>query len=173
MNRYSGFLQPLSKRFEDSTPVHWMDLGCGSGVFTQLLAAYLPARSSITAIDKAPQYLPETMGNSVAVNFKIYDFENDTLPLQQVDGILMANSLHYIRDKKALIIKLEKYFTNTPTFLIIEYDHTQANQWVPYPISFEKLKQLFAQLHYYKIEKTAEQKSVYGGTMYACMISKN
>ncbi|WHZ06348.1 MAG: hypothetical protein OJF59_000101 [Cytophagales bacterium] len=154
-------------------PVHWADLGCGSGVFTEALAAYLPNGSTITAIDKAAQQVPKKMGDSVNVDFKIYDFEKDRLPLRQLDGILLANSFHFIRDKEALILKLEPCFTHHPTFLLVEYDRDQANPWVPYPIPFEKLKTLFTKLNYHQIEKIGTQKSAYGGAMYASLISKN
>ena len=101
------------------------------------------------------------------------NFEIQDLGYSNLDGILMANSLHFAKEKEALIRKLEVNFKNTPRFLVIEYDRTQPNQWVPYPVLFEELREIFNTLDYQIIEKTGELKSVYGGIMYACFVSKN
>ena len=172
MDKYSGLLHPISTCIPSGVPQHWADLGCGTGVFTRILAQYLPESSKITAIDKVLQHFPETMGNSINIDFRVGDFENESLPLQHLDGIMMANSLHYVRDKEAFILQAEKYFAKNPAFLIIEYNRTEANQWVPYPIPFEQLKTLFSRLDYTHIEKIGEQKSLYGGVMYACYVRK-
>ncbi len=164
----------ISKGIDNNDlPQHWADLGCGTGLFTEALADLLPAQSAITAIDINQQYLPAIMGNAVSVQFKKADFVADHLTEDSFDGILMANALHFVKDKKALIKKLEQHINNGAQFLIIEYDHCQANQWEPYPIPFTALKQLFADLGYTYIEKIGERQSVYGGKMFAALISKN
>lgn len=142
-------------------PQRWADLGCGSGTFTLALNSILPAGSHITAIDKQAQYLP---------NFIKANFEKDDLPLTSLDSILMANSLHYIRDKQKLIKKLEGYFSVSPTFLIVEYDTTRFSSWMPYPISYQKLTTLFTDLGYTSIAKLAEAPSRFGGRMYSALI---
>lgn len=154
-----------------STPQKWADLGCGSGTFTKALADILPYESQILAVDKSMQHLEKTMGNNVSVDFLHADFERIDLGLSNLDGILLANSLHYVKDKKALVSRLEKYFSADKRFLIVEYDSLSANQWVPYPIDFIRLKELFTELNYNKIVKLSEQKSVYArGNIYAASI---
>jgi len=83
-------------------PQRWADLGCGSGTFTFALNGILSAGSHITAIDKQLQKLP--------LDFYKADFEKDDLPLSGLDGILMANSFHYVRDKQKLIKKTRTLF---------------------------------------------------------------
>lgn len=173
MRKYKKLLDPLTYLFASSTPQHWADLGCGTGVFTEALAGYLPENSLITAIDLTHQQLDDRMGNNVSVDFCQANFVSEDLPTSNLDGILFANALHFVKDKEALIRKLEKQFKSTPTFLIVEYDHTQPNQWEPYPLPFAELDKMFNKLGYKKIERTGEKKSVYGGMMYACLISKN
>ncbi|WP_138480604.1 class I SAM-dependent methyltransferase [Dyadobacter bucti] len=152
-------------------PQKWVDLGCGSGTFTRALADILPYESQILAVDQSIQHLEKTMGNSVSVDFLHADFERTDLGLLNLDGILLANSLHYVKDKKALVSRLEKYLSTDKRFLIVEYDSLSANQWVPYPIDFIRLKELFTQLNYNKVVKLSEQKSVYGrGNIYAASI---
>lgn len=154
-------------------PQHWADLGCGTGLFTAALADLLPAKSAITAIDVNQQYLPPTMGNQVSVQFQKTDFVTTDISVSSLDGILMANALHFVKDKIALVKKLEQYLNKGAQFLVIEYDHSQANKWEPYPIPFTALKKLFAGLGYTYIEKIGERQSIYGGKMFATLISKN
>ena len=143
-------------------PQRWTDLGCGSGTFTLALQSLLPAGSQIFAIDKQGQKSP--------VDFLKADFEKDDLPLTGLDGILMANSFHYVRDKQKLIKKLEAYLSADPTFLIVEYDTTRFSPWVPYPINYLNLHQLFTSLGYTSIIKLAEAPSGFGGRMYSALI---
>lgn len=146
-------------------PQTWADLGCGSSTFTLALKELLPMGSRLTAVDKARQKLP--------VHFILADFENDELPLSKLNGILMANSLHYIDDKEKLIKKLEGYFLDTPAFLVVEYDTAVANRWVPYPVSFGEIRRLFTALGYESIVKLAMQPSKFGGGMYAALIKRS
>ena len=155
-----------------NNPQRWADLGCGSGIFTEALASLLPYESQILAVDRNVQHLKKMMGNNVSVEFLHADFERTDLDLSNLDGILLANSLHYVKEKKALIHRLEKYLSPDRRFLIVEYDTLSANQWVPYPIDFIHLKKLFTALNYNTITKLSERKSVFGnGNMYAAGIS--
>jgi ubiquinone/menaquinone biosynthesis C-methylase UbiE len=146
------------------SPQSWADLGSGDGTFTHALQTILPHGSHIIPIDKRAQRLP---------NFILADFEQDNLALTDLDGILLANSLHYIKDKPKLIRKLETYFTKDPTFLIVEYDTDQTNTWVPYPIPFNELEKLFRGLGYQTIQKLAQHRSVYNKAyLYTALIKK-
>jgi trans-aconitate methyltransferase len=158
----SEVIHLIQKAITGDQPQRWADLGCGKGTFTMALQSLLPIGSQLTAVDKQSQKLP--------VDFLKADFEKDDLPLSGLDGILMANSFHYIRDKTKLVKKLEAYFSGPPTFLIIEYDTTRSNPWVPYPINFENLYQLFTTLGYGTITKLAEAQSRFGGRMYSTLI---
>ncbi|HWV30188.1 MAG TPA: class I SAM-dependent methyltransferase [Dyadobacter sp.] len=144
---------------------YWLDLGCGTGTFTEALATMLPAHSKITGVDKNYQQLPPQMGNQVSIKFIEADFEAEALEVAGLDGILMANSLHFIRDKESLIRRLENHFSKGIRFLIVEYDTTASNPWVPYPIVFKGLKSFFDRVGNYSISKLGERKSLYGSAM--------
>lgn len=169
-NRYKELIAPFSRSIAGSEPQNWADLGCGSGVFTQILAEVLPSGSNIFAVDQTPQKLADIMGNNVSVSFQLADFQADQLELNSLDGILMANSFHYVRDKELLIKNLEYIFKAKGQFLIVEYDTNEANAWVPFPITFEKCKLLFNNLGYRSIKRLNDTKSIYGGVMYAAHI---
>lgn len=83
----------------------------------------------------------------------------------------MANSLHFVADKTKLIKQLENIFKGNPKFLIVEYDTMKASQWVPYPISYQKLNQEFNQLGY-RTDKLAEMPSKFGGIIYSALAFK-
>jgi trans-aconitate methyltransferase len=150
-------------------PQQWADLGCGSGTFTDALAHLLPEGSTIYAIDKSRQQLPPTV-HGVEIVFRQGDFERDNLPLNNLHGILLANALHYCKDAKGVLEKLARLqMANKQQFLIVEYDSTLANRWVPYPLPFEKIKSIFLELGWHSVVKLGEHPSKFrSGNMYAC-----
>ena len=79
-------------------PTKWADLGCGTGTFTVALADLLSPGSTIHAMDRDASVLrripPEHRGVSITTHRG--DFTNHTWPFANLDGILMANSLHYV-----------------------------------------------------------------------------
>ncbi|GAB3931776.1 class I SAM-dependent methyltransferase [Larkinella terrae] len=157
-----------------ATPSVWADLGCGSGLFTFALAHYLPAGSRIYALDQNNPLKPEIRPNGVEVVPRQKDFVRDELELPALDGILMANALHYVADKPGFLRKLQTYLKPNGRFLIVEYDTDKpVPTWVPYPISFASLTRLVTTAGYSTIEKLGERPSRYGtGNMYAAFITR-
>lgn len=141
----------------------WADLGCGDGTFTLALAALLAAGSTIHAIDRdasALRHIPPKH-NGVRIETHRGDFTSGTWPFTDVDGILMANSLHYVDDQPAFIRACEKRMTAERRFLIVEYDTNAANRWVPYPVSQTRLRTLFAAAGYASIRTLHSRPSVF------------
>ena len=57
-------------------------------------------------------------------------------------------------------------------WIIVEYDTKKANPWVPYPIHFEHLQQLFWQEGYKQVVKRSERRSRYNAAnMYCATVS--
>lgn len=155
------------------TPATWADLGCGSGTFTAALGHYLPAGSTIYAVDKelSPNvHIPAPAG--VQVSPRQLDFVEEDLPFASLDGIIMANALHYVKDQTAFVNKLKAALRPDGILVIVEYDtDTPVPVWVPYPLSFTRLKRLFSTAGYKHIEKTGERPSVYGrANLYASLV---
>lgn len=154
----------------------WADLGCGPGLFTFALAHLLPPGSTVYGVDKNPiNFGPWLQPEGVRTLSLQLDFVADNLPLPALDGILMANSLHYVADKPALLHRLVRSLKPGGRFLIVEYDTDKPTpQWVPYPVSFPSLQRLFEKAGYASVRKLGERPSVYGrAKMYAAIISKN
>ncbi|MGB3076692.1 MAG: methyltransferase domain-containing protein [Chitinophagales bacterium] len=152
----------------------WADLGCGSGLFTNALCGLLGHGCIVYAIDKNLNVLNTiTSPTSVQIKKIKADFILDELPVPTLNGILMANSLHYVKDKKALLAKLQQYLKKDAVFLIVEYDTTVSNQWVPFPINFQALGTLFSASGYHAIQKIKEQPSIYNrANIYSAIISR-
>jgi ubiquinone/menaquinone biosynthesis C-methylase UbiE len=148
----------------------WADLGCGSGTFTKALASLLMEHSKIYAVDKVDQPMKSPNENKVEIEFIRLDFINEALPFVNLDGILMANALHYVKEKDVLIKKLTKHLKPAGQFIIIEYETENSNQWVPYPINFKKLQKAFSVAGFSEVIKISERKSIYqAGKMYAAV----
>lgn len=140
----------------------WADLGCGSGLFTTALATLLAPDSMIYAVDTNVDALRGIkQPKDISIEKIKEDFIKDDLKLNNLDGILMANSLHFVKDKISFIKKTDRYFAVLGCFLIVEYDMETPNTWVPYPISFHYLKMLFEKRGYESVEKINEISSRY------------
>jgi ubiquinone/menaquinone biosynthesis C-methylase UbiE len=150
---------------------HWADLGCGSGVFTNALAGLLGDASKIYAVDRDDQHLKILETYKGEIEFIKLDFIQDPLPFVNLDGILMANSLHFVKDKSAFAEKIKKHLKRNGQLIIVEYDTERQNRWVPYPASFDKLTQIFSAAGFTSIKKIGERNSVYRSEkMYASSI---
>jgi ubiquinone/menaquinone biosynthesis C-methylase UbiE len=126
-------------------PTTWADLGCGDGTFTRALAELLAPGSVVHAMDVhrvALRSLPARHANA-RIETHAGDFTKQPWPFGNLDGILMANSLHYVRDQEAFIADARARLTAPQRFLIVEYDTDTANPWVPYPVSLKRLATLF------------------------------
>ena len=152
----------------------WADLGAGSGLFSRALSMLLPDNSIIYAIDKNKPGLSHIKSNNPAI--QIIPVQQDfTEPLnirKPPDGILMANSLHYVQTASVFLQQLVTFIKPGGSLIIIEYDTATANRWVPYPVNYERLVHIIQSTGLGKIKKIAEQPSLFrSGGMYAAVIS--
>lgn len=153
-------------------PTNWADLGCGSGLFTRALGRLLHTGSVIYGIDTTTSLLPQLSSEGVEIIPMHADFVADDLSLSGLDGLLMANSLHYVKDKAVLIDRIRRWLRPEGQILIVEYDTDRpVARWVPYPVSFSSLTGLFREAGFKEVTKLAEHPSVYNsGIMYAASI---
>ncbi len=163
----------------DSThdaPETWADLGCGDGTFTLALASILPAGSVIHAMDQDASLLRRIPRAHAGTSIHTHagDFTSMPWPFGPVEGVLLANALHYVRDRMAFIKACEPAMRSPRRFLIVEYDTDRPNRWVPYPISSAALQQTFNAAGYSSFKILGSRPSIYQrAPIYAAAITQD
>jgi len=171
--QFKEAVELINNDFTTTNKQVWADLGCGTGTFTTALASLLPGNSLIHAVDKSKIDLDKVPDHFEKVTIvKIHnDFTKEEFP-DNLDGILMANSLHYVKEKDLFIQKTGTHLKNKGRFLIVEYDTEISNSWVPFPVNYNSLKKLFEK-EGYKVEKLKEKPSIYRKeNIYSAVIRK-
>jgi len=120
----------------------YADFGAGSGAFTLALRELTGADATIYAVDNDRASLRDLESNHRArfnTTRNLIPLKDDftlDLSLPQLDGIVMANSLHFFRDKEKVLRHVRRYIKPNGVLLLVEYNVDAGNMWVPYPISF-------------------------------------
>jgi ubiquinone/menaquinone biosynthesis C-methylase UbiE len=154
-------------------PSTWADLGCGDGVFTRALASRLAPGSTIHAMDRDAASLATLPATEHGVTIRPHrgDFTRRPWPFDDVDGILMANALHFVADPLTFIRACAPPGPARPRFLIVEYDTDRPNRWVPHPLGRARLQALFADAGYASFRVLATRPSIYHrASIYAAAI---
>jgi len=153
----------IEKGIAGETPQTWLDLGAGNGTFTIALATMLTPGSTIYAIDRDESALKKIAFPRRDVSLiKIRkDFTREELNIEISDGILMANSLHFVADKISFFKRIKKVVKKTLRVVVVEYDSDSGNQWVPYPISFVSLQKLCIESGISSPNKIGDTPSIY------------
>ena len=124
---------------EGAGPV-WADLGSGTGAFTLALADVLGPSGVIHSIDRdvgALRTQAEAFHRWFAgatLHQRAADFTR-RLDLPVLDGVVMANSLHFVRHKAPVLELVRGYLRSGGRLVLVEYDSDHGNPWVPHPIS--------------------------------------
>jgi len=119
----------------------WADLGSGTGAFTLALADLIGTGGEIYSVDKDRGALREqeralrVRFPAASVTYLVADFARP-LELPPLDGVVMANSLHFQKQKDAVIQLVRSYLRPGGRLILVEYNADQGNAWVPYPLSY-------------------------------------
>ena len=123
-------------------PGVWADFGSGAGAFTLALADLVGGDGEIFSIDRDARALDQQRAAmraqypDRAVHYLTADFTR-ALDLPLLDGVLMANSLHFVRQKEPVLKLIHGYLKPGGSLIMVEYNGDRGNTWVPYPHSFE------------------------------------
>lgn len=119
----------------------WADLGSGGGAFTLALADLLGSAGEIYSVDKDKDALREQERAMLArfpgstAHYIAADFTRP-LALPPLDGLVMANSLHFLRSKDATLQLARSYLKPGGRFILVEYNSDSGNMWVPHPLAY-------------------------------------
>ncbi len=148
----------------------WADLGAGTGLFTQALQVILEV-GKVYAVDKSPHALWRLAPHD-QIPMEIVDADfTKPLDLPPLDGVLMANALHYADKPVPLLEELLKLLKPGGIFVLVEYEtHRPRPPWIPYPIPFEGFVEIATKVGLTKPTKIGEVPSLYGHDhIYAAM----
>ena len=146
-------------------PYRWADLGAGEGNFTRALATLLGPGAHITAVDRDGGALRAIGGE---VETRVADFTRP-LDLHELDGVVMANSLHFVRNKPPVLASVRAMLKPGGRLIVVEYATDRGNPWVPHPFSFETWKRLAAEAGFVGTEQIGSVPSRYFGSMYSAL----
>ncbi len=152
----------------------WADLGSGEGAFTLALADLLGPAGTIHSVDRNGRALDVQLRAlhdafpNVSVTPLIADFSRP-LELPILDGLVMANSLHFERDKSAVLGLVRGYLRPGGRLVLVEYDADQGNPWVPYPLSFGTWAKLAEQVGFRDTRRLAAAPSRFLGSIYSAL----
>src|SRR5579885_3300561 len=96
----------------------WADLGSGGGAFTLALADLIGPEGMIYSVDKSAGALREQEREmrarfpETSVRYIVADFTRK-MDLPPLDGVVMANSLHYVKQKDAMLQLVRSYLSRT------------------------------------------------------------
>jgi len=127
----------------------WLELGSGDGAFTLALADVLGPGGTIHSVDKDRGALRAQAAAlrerfpAVRLEQRAADFSRD-LGYRGVDGVLMANALHFVKDKGPVLAFVRSYLAPGGRFVLVEYDADRGNPWVPHPVSYARWERLAA-----------------------------
>jgi trans-aconitate methyltransferase len=150
----------------------WADLGAGGGIFTRALVHLLGPDSRIYAVDRDEhsvaelEALPELAETKVTVIRA--DFTGE-IELPQLDGVLLANALHFVENAGAVLNKLTKKLRPGGRVVLVEYDRRSASRWVPHPIAIADLPALAAKAGVAKFTVVESRPSNYEGIIYVAV----
>ena len=125
----------------------WADLGAGGGAFTLALAELLGRNGEIHAVDRDASALrvnARSMRSRFPLTRITYQTADFRLPLALplLDGIVMANALHFQPDQEAVLRSLREYLRPGGRLLIVEYNIEHGNFAVPHPVPYPRWERL-------------------------------
>ena len=127
----------------------WADLGAGRGAFTLALAELLGPGAVVYAVDRDRRALAE-LERAMAARFPETTLHcraadlTQPLDLPPLDGVVMANSLHFVRysEQEAVIRLVGGHLRVGGRLILVEYSLDRVNPWVPYPLAYSSWEEL-------------------------------
>lgn len=164
----------------EDAPARWADLGAGQGTFTIALARLLGPAAQLYAVDREPaavaalDRLAARPRTAATILPRRADFasaaDRDALRLPPLDGVLLANSLHFVpdADQGELLARLTDALRPGGRLVVVEYEGRRPSRWVPFPVSLERLRAILP-ASVGPLRQVGSRPSAFGGWIYAAV----
>lgn len=166
----------LEKGVPDTVGV-WADFGSGRGAFTLALAELIGQNAEIYSIDKnetALQHQKRAIHArfpDVTIHYLTRDF-TQPVKLPPLDGVIMANALHFVRNKNWVLQAIHGYLKPEGKLIVVEYNVDRGNVWVPHPLSFQSWQRLARQNGFRDTQLLATRRSSFLNEFYSALSTK-
>src|SRR4051812_3115359 len=114
----------------------WADLGAGTGIFTRALTSLVGPGGRVIAVDadagalEAVRAWTTRARAGAAVTVLRADIVQP-LDLPPLDGMVMANVLHFVREQADVLARLAAHLRPGGRMVLIEYEGRRPSRWVP------------------------------------------
>jgi ubiquinone/menaquinone biosynthesis C-methylase UbiE len=156
----------------------WADFGSGSGAFTLALAELIGPAGEIFSIDQdrpalqAQKRAMQARFPDVRVHYLNQDFTK-SLDLPLLDGIVMANSLHFHARKETILQQVRVYLKSGGRLVLVEYNTDRGNPWVPHPLSYPSWQSLAGRCGFVETRLLFRRPSRFLGEIYSTLSLKS
>jgi SAM-dependent methyltransferase len=138
------------------------------------LADLLGPGAEITAVDRdasALRRLADEMGRrfpATRIDTLVADFRRP-LPIAGLDGVVMANSLHFLRDKSSVLASVKAMLRPGGRLIVVEYGSDRGNPWVPHPFTYARWERMAGEAGFEGTRQLGTVPSRYLGSMYSAV----
>jgi len=142
----------------------WADLGAGSGVFTRAVADLLGEAGVVIAVDRRASVRGlrrDPQRGSAEIRALRADFAGP-LALPLLDGVSMANALHFASDAEAVLGRILAHVRSHGTLLLVEYDLDRGTPWIPHPVPFTRFAEVAPAIGLVDVRQVGRMRSRYG-----------
>ncbi len=156
----------------------WADLGAGTGNFTWALAELLGPSATIHALDRDGRAVEAQRARLThdPPAATVLPRQADVLrpfELPPLDGVLLANLLHFVRDQHGLLRRLHNLVRPGGSLLVVEYEQTAPIPWVPYPLPLTRLATLVTEAGFTPAAQVGARRSPSSGRLlYAAVANR-
>ena len=163
----------------DAAGQTWADLGAGEGTFTRALAKLVGEEGSVIALDHDDVAIERLRRLSQSIHKPridviagdVTDLRNAALQDIHLDGALLANVLHFIRDPADVLVQVRERLRPHGRVVVVEYENRAASRWVPHPLPLDRLHEVAADAGYAGVVETGRRKSRYQGELYCALLT--
>lgn len=144
----------------------WADLGAGSGTFTSAVARLLGEGGVVYAVDRVAGGLAAGVVGApgAARVVPVVGDLREPLPLADLAGVVMANSLHFVAgaEQADVLTRVVSYLRPEGVVVLVEYDQRRGSPWVPFPVPLERFEVLAAEAGLAVVKEIGRRRSRFG-----------